>query len=139
MKIKIDENLPASIAEILNNLGHNADTIPQEGLSGVDDETVWETAQREQRFLITQDLDFSDIRQFMPGTHCGILLLRLSNAERKNLNFQIEQVFRIEPVENWKRCFVIVTEHKIRVRYPQEEVENEETKDNLNTNSSGNK
>jgi predicted nuclease of predicted toxin-antitoxin system len=38
---------------------------------------VWEAAQRDERFLITQDLDFSDVRRFVPGSHRGILLVRL--------------------------------------------------------------
>ena len=37
----------------------------------------WDVAQREGRILITQDLDFSDIRKFQPGTHYGIVVVRL--------------------------------------------------------------
>jgi hypothetical protein len=68
--------------------------------------------------LITQDLDFSDLRAFAPGTHAGILLLRLSNTTRQALITSVETVFQTEPVEDWQRCFVVVTEHKIRVRCP---------------------
>ena len=63
MKIKLDENLPSGLAKILAQLGHDADTITDEGLAGSDDPQVWEAAQRTRRFLITQDLDFSDIRK----------------------------------------------------------------------------
>lgn len=82
MKIKPDVNIPASLAVPFTELGHNVDTVPQEGLAGDDDRTVWATAQREERFLITQDLDFSDIRRFRPGDHHGILLVRLRNPGR---------------------------------------------------------
>jgi hypothetical protein len=33
--------------------------------------------QASQRFLVTRDLDFSDVRTFAPGTHRGLLLVRL--------------------------------------------------------------
>lgn len=77
MKIKLDENLPAVLAESLRNLGHDTQTTLDENLKGCDDSAIWCAAQSESRFLITQDLDFSDLRQFAPGTHAGILLVRL--------------------------------------------------------------
>jgi len=48
---------------------------------------MWSAARRDERFLITQDLDFSDIRQFKPGTHPGLLLVRL---EAVCANFGVE-------------------------------------------------
>jgi hypothetical protein len=32
MRIKLDENLPTSAAESLRALGHDVDTVPEEGL-----------------------------------------------------------------------------------------------------------
>ena len=66
MRIKLDENLPHRLVAALTDLGHDVDTAVHEGLTGRDD-----------RFLITQDLDFSDIRHYAPGTHRGLLLVRL--------------------------------------------------------------
>ena len=68
MKIKLDENLPFGLVSILSELGHEIDTIPEEGLKGCNDEQVWEAAQKSGRFLITQDLNFSNINLFKPGT-----------------------------------------------------------------------
>jgi predicted nuclease of predicted toxin-antitoxin system len=82
MKIKLDENLPAGLVESLADLGHDVDSVPQEALAGQPDSRVWDAAQEAQRFLVTQDLDFSDVRRFAPGTHQGILLVRLSNPSR---------------------------------------------------------
>jgi predicted nuclease of predicted toxin-antitoxin system len=36
--------------------------VPEEGLVGSDDHEIWEATQNAGRFLITQDLDFSDVR-----------------------------------------------------------------------------
>jgi predicted nuclease of predicted toxin-antitoxin system len=85
MKIKLDENLPAELVELLITHGHDADTVPSELLHGSDDCIVFEVAWREGRMLITQDLDFSDVRRFVPGTHPGILLIRLRNPSRRLL------------------------------------------------------
>ena len=77
MKLKLDENLPESLLPTLASLGHDVDNVRLEGLAGRADPDVWQEAQKAERFLITQDLDFSDIRKFSPGTHHGLMLVRL--------------------------------------------------------------
>jgi predicted nuclease of predicted toxin-antitoxin system len=115
MRIKLDENLPVHLAAILTNLGHDVHTIAEENLSGKSDREVWEAAQQDERFLITQDLDFSDVRRFAPGTHSGILLVRLHSPDRQSLIMRFAEIFQQEDVSDWKGCFVVVTERKTRV------------------------
>jgi predicted nuclease of predicted toxin-antitoxin system len=110
MRIKLDENLPLQIASRLNALGHDVHTAFGEGLSGCMDGELWEAAQREERFLITQDLDFSDTQRFLPGTHHGILLLRLHSPSKRSLLQRIEELFQNETVGDWTGCFVVATE-----------------------------
>jgi predicted nuclease of predicted toxin-antitoxin system len=119
MKIKLDENLPSSLVADLSALGHDVDTAPAEGLAGRPDPDVWRAAQTAERFLITQDLDFSDLRAFAPGTHYGILLVRLQQPGRATLRARIRQLFESEQVEAWSRCFVVATASKIRIRAPE--------------------
>lgn len=92
MKIKLDENI-----------------------AGSKDTTVWESAQREARFLITQDLDFSDIRIFRPGTHHGILLVRLRSPGRLALLNKISELFLKENTDEWRGCFLVLTDVKLRI------------------------
>jgi predicted nuclease of predicted toxin-antitoxin system len=54
MKIKLDENLPFTLAILLKSLGHDVHTAQDEGLTGHSDREIWEVAQKESRFLITQ-------------------------------------------------------------------------------------
>jgi len=119
VRIKLDENLPARLARWLSGLGHETDSVPEEGLGGRPDLEIWEETQRVGRFLITQDLDFSDSRRFRPGTHHGILLIRLSNPSRRSLIDRLTMVFETEDVESWRGCFVVLTERKIRIQRPQ--------------------
>jgi len=118
MKIKLDENLPLRLSTLLNNLGHDVHTAHGEQLNGHPDLEIWEAAQRESRFLITQDLDFSDPRHFTPGTHHGVLLVRLHSPSRRGLIERIDKLFRQEEVNEWAGCFVVATERKVRVRKP---------------------
>lgn len=116
MKIKLDENMPAVLVHRLKSAGHDVDTVPEENLAGQDDATIWKAAKHVGRFFITQDLDFSDIRQFTPGIHPGILLVRLRDPGRIALTERVMAIFLSEDIENWMKCLVIATDHKIRIR-----------------------
>jgi predicted nuclease of predicted toxin-antitoxin system len=86
MKVKLDENLPARLVELLEALGHEVDTVPAEQLAGMPDLDVWAAARAAGRLFITQGLDFSDVRQFAPGSHPGILVVRLREPGRTPLS-----------------------------------------------------
>jgi hypothetical protein len=118
MRIKLDENLPARLVSVLGELGHDVDTVPSEHIAGTDDAVVWRAAQESRRFLITQDLDFSDARRYAPGTHHGLLLVRLPQPGRTALFERIAMLFQNEDVERWGGCMVTATPHKVRVRRP---------------------
>ena len=119
MKIKLDENLPVRLAILLKNVGHDVHTAYEEQLVGRADSEIWAAAQQESRVLITQDMDFSDARRFAPGTHHGLLLVRLRSPNRRDLAERVEAVFRRENVDDWSGCFVVATERKIRVLRPR--------------------
>lgn len=116
MKIKLDENIPTRLTSILGKLGHEVDTVKAEGLAGRDDATIWGKAQETGCFLITQDLDFSDVRIYAPGGHKGLLLVRLRDPGRNALLRRIQTLFESEAVESWNGCFVVATDRKIRIR-----------------------
>jgi predicted nuclease of predicted toxin-antitoxin system len=123
VKIKLDENLPDRLVPVLTALGHNLDTVRTEHLTGRADPQVWTATQAAQRFLITQDLDFSDMRRYAPGTHAGLLLVRLTHPGRSALFERVSRVFQTENVEDWAGCLVVVTERKVRVRRPERATE----------------
>jgi predicted nuclease of predicted toxin-antitoxin system len=118
MKIKLDENLPADLAPGLVRLGHDVHTPHDEGLSGAEDSDIWQAAQNEERFLITQDLDFSDVRRFTPGSHHGLLLIRLPDSSRRALIDRVIVLFRQQAVTEWSGCFIVASDRKVRVRRP---------------------
>lgn len=53
MKFKLDENLPEFVREALSELGHDAHTVAEEGLSGAQDQAVLQACVAEDRILIT--------------------------------------------------------------------------------------
>ncbi len=118
MRLKLDENIAASAAARLAALGHDVHTVIEEGLSGHVDGEVWKAAQAESRFLVTQDLDFSDKRRFAPGDHAGILVIRLPDTEQWRVSDYLAAWFSTPEADSWERCFVVATPNKVRVRRP---------------------
>jgi predicted nuclease of predicted toxin-antitoxin system len=116
VKVKLDENIPVSLIEALTLLGHDVQTVIGQGLTGRTDREIWTQCQLEDRLLITQDLDFSDSRKFQPGSHAGIVLVRLQNPGRVALFNSLISIFRNHDVQAWKGCFVVLSETKIRIR-----------------------
>jgi hypothetical protein len=80
---------------------------------------VWHAAQKAGRFFIMQDLDFSDLRQFSPGTHHGLMLVRLREPGRLALAAKISNALALSESKSWRGAFVLLTDHKLRVRFPQ--------------------
>jgi len=118
MKIKLDENIPRRLVDVFAEAGHDVDTVVEQGLGGHPDAAVWQSAQQSGRFFVTQDLDFSDARRFKPGTHQGILLVRLRDPGSHALLGCLADLLRTENLESLSGCFVIVTDRKTRVVRP---------------------
>lgn len=118
MKIKLDENLPETLVAKLIGHGHDVDNVRLEKITGQPDAAVWQAAQTAGRFFITQDLDFSDIRQFAPGTHHGLMLVRLREPGRQALAARISAALAMNEAETWCGTFVLLTDNKLRVHSP---------------------
>ncbi len=118
MKVKLDENIPLRLISVLATAGHEVDTVASEGLRGRPDADVWRAAHGGDRLLITQDLDFSDLRKFKPGTHAGLLLVRLREPGANAIVDRIRAVIEEEGLDSFARCFVVLTDRKLRIRRP---------------------
>ena len=116
--LKLDENLGHTHIRLLRSSGYSADRVYDEGLSGENDDIVWQRTCDEGRFFITLDLDFSDIRRFPPGTHPGILLLRPRSRGRQAVLTVLSRVVREYPLDTLKGCLVVADETRTRIRRP---------------------
>lgn len=67
MRFKVDENLPVEVAALIREAGHEADTVNDERIGGAEDSDIAALCQRERLALVTLDLDFADIRAYLPG------------------------------------------------------------------------
>lgn len=77
MKLKLDENLGRRGKTLLESAGHDVATVADQNLTKAEDVAVIEACRRENRCLVTLDLDFGNPLRFNPSDYCGIAVLRL--------------------------------------------------------------
>jgi predicted nuclease of predicted toxin-antitoxin system len=118
VKLKLDENIPSSAKSRLIALGFDTDTVLDEELGGQSDIHVWAAAQGHERVLVTQDLDFSDTRKFSPGSHRGVIVVRLPDTEQWRIGDYLVAWLSSAEAKSWAGCFVIATPSKVRVLRP---------------------
>lgn len=118
MRFKLDENIPLRVADLLTNEFHEVSTVKDEGLVGEPDEVVARAATDEDRMLITLDKDFGDLRSFPPGTHPGIIVMRLTDQSAPSVTRVLKSLLSEFDFDNLSRCITIVEENRVRIRTP---------------------
>ncbi len=82
MKFKVDENLPIELLADLRAGGHEAHTVPEEGITGSPDPTLMKRVQAESRVLLTMDKGIANARAYPPERYSGIVLFRPPTSGR---------------------------------------------------------
>jgi len=116
MRVKVDEDLPKAVLTIVASYGHDAASVLTQGMGGWKDPALWRAIQAEERFLITADKGFADIRIYPPGTHAGILLLRPDQSGIRPLVDLLQRVLMACNLESLTESVVVATPQGIRVR-----------------------
>ena len=121
MRLKLDENMPADARAVLEELGHDADTAESEGLACAVDDDVLASARSTGRFLITMDRGMGDIRRHPPGSHAGVVVLRVGD-QRSPVVLEVLRTFLTNhDLASLAGCTVVVHGHLVRVRRPDED------------------
>ncbi len=116
MRVKVDEDLPKAAVQMLRDRGYEAVSVMEQGMGGWKDPALWEAMQVEQRFLVTADKGFADIRFYAPGTHAGVLLLRPDQDGIRPIIELLERLLGGYDLEALARAVTVVTPRGIRIR-----------------------
>lgn len=116
MKFKLDENLSPSLAEMFTAGGHDAHSVAQQALGGQPDARVIEVCSREQRALVTLDLDFSNILAYPPAKFAGIVVLRLADQAHVTVEAAMRRLLELLGSEPLAGRLWIVEDRCIRIR-----------------------
>ncbi|HXH12679.1 MAG TPA: DUF5615 family PIN-like protein [Alphaproteobacteria bacterium] len=118
VRVKVDEDLPRQIADLFVAQGHDAVTVVMQGWQGFPDEELWPRVQQENRWLVTADKGFADLRTYPPGSHAGVLLFRLDEESRRGYLELAEFALQRLDLETLAGAVVVVTRRGIRIRKP---------------------
>ncbi len=87
-------------------------------MGGWRDPDLWQAVQAENRFLITADKGFADLREHPPGTHGGVLLLRPSEDGIGPTVGLLEEVLAATGLDDLAGCVTVATPQGLRIRRP---------------------
>jgi len=121
VRFKLDENMPRDAATRLHEKGHDVTTVVEEGLAGEKDPPVLQAAATEGRILMTFDLDFTDIRQYPPGRHAGIVVFRLRDQRWKTLEGPLTRLLVRGDLDRLEKGLAIVGPASIRYKRPKKQ------------------
>jgi hypothetical protein len=76
VKFKLDENLPVELVTDLHGLGHDADTVMDDGLCGAADPSVLAVALAADRILFTLDKGIANLHRYPIHEHAEVVLFR---------------------------------------------------------------
>jgi predicted nuclease of predicted toxin-antitoxin system len=105
MKILVDENIPRRTVDWIRQAGHDVCDIRESPIRGIDDDTVWKPAQREQRLWVTTDKGFAGRR--MEPRH-GIFVVRLREPNRQRIHERVMRAMQQLQEGDWPGLLVVM-------------------------------
>ncbi|MCK4659205.1 MAG: DUF5615 family PIN-like protein [Phycisphaerae bacterium] len=116
MRFEIDENLPVEIVVRLHRAGYDAMTVPEQDMVGEADQHLAEVCRREHRALVTLDLDFADIRTYVPEQYSGLLVLRVARQDKRHVMAVFERIIPLLERATLTKHLWVVDERSVRIR-----------------------
>ena len=122
MRLKLDENLSRSVAELFRAGGHDAATIRDQSLQGAPDETVFEVSSREHRVLVTLDRDLGQVLRFPPEASAGIIVIEVGpRASHRSLLERTRELLTLLETRSPERALWILEPGRVRIHLAKDE------------------
>ena len=116
MKFLADMGVSPRIVDFLQQLGHQAVHLQQQGLHKLKDSQILEKARNEECILLTHDLDFGDLLAASGAGLPSVVIFRLRNMRPEHVNRYLLKIISQYPQALEKGVIITVTEGRIRMR-----------------------
>jgi predicted nuclease of predicted toxin-antitoxin system len=117
MKFLIDMPLSPKLALWLSHRGHDAVHAVELGLAQASDIIILEHAQKEQRVIITADLDYPRLLALAKAEEPGLILFRGGNYSRQEIIERLTRVFELIPGVEILNSIIVIEKNRIRRRF----------------------
>lgn len=116
MRFLADVGVSRSTAEALRKVGHETIHLREEGLQRLPDDQILELALRENRIVLTFDLDFGDL--LAAGGHRlpSVIIFRLHDQTPASVNPKLFALLAEREEELKAGAIVIVEDRRYRLR-----------------------
>jgi predicted nuclease of predicted toxin-antitoxin system len=116
MKFLLDENFPKTAENLLAEFDHQIIDIRGTEQQGMEDENLFELAQREQAVLLTTDRDFYHTIPFSYDKHFGVIVIALKQPNRAAILNRLRWFISQDLLANIDNTVSILRDHSYRVR-----------------------
>jgi predicted nuclease of predicted toxin-antitoxin system len=116
MKFLIDMPLSPQLAIWLNHQGHDAVHALNAGLDRASDRTILDYARKEQRIVITADLDYPRLLVLERTEGAGLILFRGGNYSEQESVVRLKRALETIPHSELPNSIVVIEKGRIRRR-----------------------
>jgi predicted nuclease of predicted toxin-antitoxin system len=116
MRFLLDMNLSPSIADRLQEQGHDAIHVMDAGQGSSPDDDIFKRAAADRRIVVTFDLDFGEIAGAIDQPRAGLILLRLRRARPSYLWDRLRVAIAETSDALEAGAIVLVEDARIRIR-----------------------
>ena len=117
MRFLADMCVDVRVVEWLREQGHDAIHLRDEGLHKMPNGEIFKKGIKENRVIITFDLDFAEIAALTGGEKTSVVLFRLKNTRAPNVISHLSKVIQESLDDFEKGAVVVVEEFRHRIRY----------------------
>ncbi|MFA0782546.1 DUF5615 family PIN-like protein [Fervidibacter sacchari] len=116
MKWLLNMNMPRSLKQLLESVGHQCRHTGEIGLERASDWVVLEEAAREGEVILTHDLDYGRLLAFSGASKPSVVVVRLSRPTPKNIFERLVAVWSTIEQPLIDGAIVVLEDATVRIR-----------------------
>ena len=117
MKFLADMGISPKTVSFLQNLGHQAAHLHQEGLDRLSDPEILQKARLDGSILLTHDLDFGDLLAASEFELPSVIIFRLRNMRPERVNLHLSSILTKHAQDLDHGVVITIAEGGTRVRH----------------------
>jgi predicted nuclease of predicted toxin-antitoxin system len=112
----LDENMPPVVGRFLRDKRFNVKEVRVTLSRGAQDDSVIALARQELRVLVTFDKHFSNLLVYPPGSHYGIIRIRIHPPLIVDIISALDQLLTKFDIETMRGSLIVLEREGFRVR-----------------------
>jgi len=119
MKFLLDENFPRKAASFAEQRGHVVYDIRGTTEEGLEDRDIFKKAQNLEAIFVTTDADFHHTIPRLFQTHCGVIVILLSQPNGPALLQKFSWALDFTEMRNMQNSCLLLTDNKVYFVLPE--------------------